>query len=106
MEKLSRSIDSINEALATTQQEITTDLTLTPAEIAAAGTLSNDTSGNAATASAAPPVGPAGGVLGGSYPNPTFGVSGFTGSIVVRNAAGTGTSTITVVDGRITAYVP
>src|SRR3954467_6950974 len=32
--------------------------------------------------------------------------SGFSGVITVRNSAGTGTSTITVVDGLVTAYAP
>lgn len=39
-------------------------------------------------------------------PQITVNATGFSGTITVRNAAGTGTSAITVVDGQITAYAP
>lgn len=44
--------------------------------------------------------------LASTSPDVTVTSTGFTGIITVRNAAGTGTSMITVVDGLITAYSP
>jgi len=106
MEKLSKSIDSIVQDLSK-QQVVTTSVALTPEEIAAAGTLTNNTSGNAAHAA---PTGAAGGDLSGTYPNPTLKNTGpGAGTYVVgfKLTPGGTNGTITIdAQGRITAITP
>ncbi len=110
LENISKTIDALVHSLKN-PAPITTDVNLTAAEVGAAGPLTNDTTGNALTATTAggaPPTGPAGGALGGTYPNPTSvgNAADFSGNIAVRNSAGTGVSTIHVTNGRITGFTP